>query len=106
MVLPPDVAAGSFVIDSTIRGCVDVTFTEVKNNNSLLSATSEDIGKIVKSFVDKELRKGSAMNFVQVLGNEDEEMTVKITTSGTCKFRYGIKQEARVDQIPINSTHN
>jgi hypothetical protein len=95
--------AGAFIIESTICGSVDITFTEVKNNNSLLSASSGDVAQIIKTYVDKERRKGAPMTFVQIQGEAGDDGVVKVITSGTCKFRYGIKQEARVDQKPVNS---
>jgi len=95
------VLTGEFIVNSTVRGYVDVIFTSIKDNNSIIFATSEDIGVIVKEYLEPEVRKGTPMTFVEVAGDKGSGYIVKITTKGTCKFRYGIRQEARVDQKPI-----
>ena len=95
--------SGSFEIETRIRGMVYVTFTNIKDNNSFVKATGHDIGEIVKEYLEKEKKKGRSMeNIVQV----DETNTVIVKTRGSCKFRYGVKQDVKVDQKPINSTPN
>ena len=92
--------AGEFVVRSRISGMIYVSFTAIKDNNSLVKSTGEDVATILKEYRQKEVSKGRTMDFLTLNSAEDE---VTIETRGQCKFRYGIKQEARVDQTQINS---
>ncbi len=91
--------AGNFTITTRIRGMVYVTFTNVKDNNALVKATGHDVSEIVEEYLKQEQRKGETMDFIEVRNN-----TVYITTKGSCKFRYGIRQEVQVDQRPMDHT--
>ncbi len=98
LVVKEEKRAGDFVVETTIRGTVYVTFTNVKDNNSFLKASGGDIGDIVKQHMERERRKGRDLGFVTVTDDSD----IVITTKGTCRFRYGVKQEVKVDQKPLN----
>jgi hypothetical protein len=43
------------------------------------------------------------LDFVEVKTEPEDVKTVIIQTKGKCRFRYGIKQEIKVDQKPLNS---
>lgn len=89
--------SGNFVIESRLRGSVHVTFTKLRENNSLLKPVSGDIAFIVRKYLEQKARIGDTFNFVTV---QDDD-TVLIKTKGVCKFCYGIKQEVKVDQTPL-----
>ena len=89
---------GGFTMDTTITGTVIVSFTNIRDNNSLFKLTSHDIVKILEEHVKQERRKGREMAFVDIADG-----SVKVTTRGNCTFRYGVRQEVRVDQKPLNS---
>jgi hypothetical protein len=90
--------SGEFVVTTTIKGYVKVTFTNLRDNNSFLVQASGDISFIVQKFLDKQQRLGKVYPHVIV----DDNGVVTISTKGTCKFRYGIKQEVKVDQRDIS----
>ena len=89
---------GDFCIRTYITGSVMVRFTNIKDNDSLVKAIGCSIYKIFKDYLTMERRKRSdAMQFVALADNN----TVIITTKGTCKFRFGVKQEVVVTQSKI-----
>jgi len=90
--------SGSFVVESRLRGMVYVTFLSVRDNNSQIKAVGHDLDAIVKDYLARERKIGHPLADVDVLGDG----TVVVKTKGSCKFRYGIKQHIRVDQIQIN----
>jgi len=54
----------------------------------------------MKAYLDRERRKDpNSLSFIKLEGD-----TVKITTKGKCDFRYGVKQEVKVNQSPLNRT--
>jgi hypothetical protein len=92
--------SGNFEIETRIRGPLYVRFTALRDNNSLIKSTSHDIGSIVREFLDVEKRKaGGSTPFDWVEVTKDGVVVIK--TKGSCKFRYGIKQEILVSQTPI-----
>jgi hypothetical protein len=88
---------GGFTITSELQGMVYVTFTEIRNNNSLLKATGYPISDIVTEWLTKQRSSGVDVTFARV-----EDGKVLITTRGVCKFRYGVKQEVNVRQENLN----
>ena len=89
---------GNFTIMSQVFGMVFVTFTNIRDNNSMLKATGHQISEIIKEYLDKQRRKGQPLEFVKV-----ENGKVFVTTKGKCNFRYGIKQEVKVDQTQLSA---
>ena len=85
--------SGDFIITTKVSGTVYVNFTSVRDNNSFLKATGGDIGVIMEQYLEMERRKGEALEFVTI-----DDGVVTIVTKGSCRFRYGIQQEVRVDQ--------
>ena len=88
---------GDFVVITKIKGYVFVNFTNIKDNNSLVKATGHDLAEIVKEYIQMHRRIGEALDYVEV-----QDDTVVIRTKGHCQFRFGIKQEVVVNQIPLN----
>ena len=88
---------GDFVVITKIKGYVFVNFTNIKDNNSLVKATGHDLAEIVKEYIQMQRRIGEALDYVEV-----QDDTVVIRTKGHCQFRFGIKQEVVVNQIPLN----
>ena len=89
--------SGEFVVITKIKGEIFVNFTNIKDNNALVKATSHDVAEIVKDHLQMQRRIGEAVDYVEVQGD-----TVVIRTKGRCQFRFGIKQEVVVNQIPLN----
>ena len=88
---------GDFVVITKIKGYVFVNFTNIKDNNSLVKATGHDLAEIVKEYIQMQRRIGEPLDYVEV-----QDDTVVIRTKGHCQFRFGIKQEVVVNQIPLN----
>lgn len=91
--------SGDFVVTTVVQGMVYISFTDVRDNNSILKATGHEMVNIIKWFLDRERRKGRTYEFVQT---DEENEIVTVTTKGRCKFRFGIKQEVVVHQKKIN----
>lgn len=89
--------SGEFTVTTTARGMIYVTFTNLKDNNSFLKATGHDLCEIVSEYVRREGRKGQTYEFVTTEGG-----LVTIRTKGNCNFRYGVKQEIKVNQVPLS----
>ncbi len=89
---------GEFIVVSTIKGYVYVNFTNIKDNNTLVKATGHDIASIIEEYLKMQSRIGAALDFVEI-----QKDVVVIRTKGRCNFRFGIKQEVMVNQVPLNS---
>lgn len=89
---------GDFTIISRISGTVLVRFTDIRSNNQAFRFISNSIYGILEKYADMERRKGHALDFVTF---EQESDTVIVNTKGTCRFKFGVKQEVQVDQKPI-----
>ncbi|KAK2153952.1 hypothetical protein LSH36_281g10081 [Paralvinella palmiformis] len=89
--------SGDFEVTTTIRGYVKVTFTNLRDNNSFLMQAAGDISYVVQKYLDKQERLGQTYPHVAV----SDDGVVTIVTKGSCKFRYGIKQEVKVDQAQL-----
>ncbi|ESO06470.1 hypothetical protein HELRODRAFT_184932 [Helobdella robusta] len=90
--------SGEFEIVSRMKGFIYVTYHNIKDNNSMIKATGHELGAIVKEHLDREKRKGR--DFTGIVEVEDDG-TVVTRTTGTCNFRYGVKQETIVSQKPL-----
>ena len=88
--------SGDFLVESRIQGMVYITFTNHRDNNALIKATGEEIAAIVSWYILRQRRKSLSYPYVQVDGD-----VVKISTKGSCNFRFGINQEVHVKQTPI-----
>ena len=91
--------AGDFQVTTTARGMIYVTFTNMADNNSFLKATGHELSEIVKDYVNREGRKGQGYDFVKT----DDDDVVTIKTRGRCHFRYGVKQEIKVNQVALKN---
>ena len=87
-----------FTIESRISGNVFARFTNMLDNNSSVKMTQRSIDKIVKDYLKdrSQMNKPVSEQFIKLEGT-----TVVINTAGTCRFRYGVKQDVRVDERPI-----
>lgn len=88
--------SGEFLVESKIKGEVYVEFLDKRDNNAFLKGVSDDFHEIIKEYLALPAQKVEPVEFVTVSGS-----TVIIHTKGKCNFRFGIKQEVRVDQTPI-----
>ncbi|ELU06669.1 hypothetical protein CAPTEDRAFT_96689 [Capitella teleta] len=79
---------GDFIVHTEISGTVFVKFTNTRDKNEIIMQTGHTIADIVEEFLEKQRRKGHQMEFAEVF----------VKTKGRCNFRYGIRQEIRVDQ--------
>lgn len=89
---------GRFTIKTRISGTVYASFTDVKDNNSFLKSTGNDISDIVKHYLAKERNNERELSFVEVSGD-----VITVETVGQCNFRYGVSQEVKVNKRPITA---
>ena len=85
---------GDFEVITTAYGMVYVTFTNKADNNSFVKATRHDLAAIVTWYMDNNKKH----EFVTV---DKNSKIVTIRTKGRCNFRYGVKQEIEVNEVPI-----
>jgi hypothetical protein len=91
--------SGDFIIHTQISGTVFVKFTNTRENNAVILQTGHTVADIVEEFLEKQRRKGQAMDFAEVKAEkEGAEKKLFVKTKGRCDFRYGVQQEIRVDQ--------
>jgi len=91
---------GKFEIISRIHGSVYITFNNAKDNNSLVFAISGNIFNIVKNYLEEQAAMNNPLSqFVELVSPS----AVIVRTQGACDFRFGIKQQVLVDQVPIPS---
>ena len=67
-----------------------------------VKAVGNDISDVVSRYLDRERKKGRT-SLDDILEITSERVVV-IKTRGTCKFRYGVQQQIRVDQIPLTTS--
>jgi len=73
-----------------------------------VKSVGNDIGDVVRRYVDRERKKhgggggvgGPAVDDVVEVSSDG---LVVLKTRGNCKFRYGVQQQIRVDQIPLTT---
>ena len=87
---------GSFKMVTKIKGKVRAIFSDIKDNNSFLKAVESDIDEIVKRARQEKRLEGSTVTV------DGATRTVVCTSTGSCKFKYGLKQDVEVDQKPID----
>ena len=88
--------SGEFVVMSKVRGYVAVEFRDVKGEVPT-TITVHNIAEIVKDYLQIQNRIGDPLEYVEVKDN-----IVVIRTKGVCQFRFGIRQEVVVNQVPLN----
>lgn len=88
---------GKFTLKTRIRGRARVIFYNLKDNNSLITVQEGDVDQIVKEARDRRLIEGDIM----IVDGATRSVICK--TSGNCTFKYGLKQDVEVDQMPIGS---
>ena len=87
---------GSFVICSTIRGRVSVTFCR-KDNEKHIHSVSADIVDIIQDYVDQQ--RTIKKHIDEIITVQDS--SVLMQSKGSCDFRFGIQQYVLLDQKPI-----
>ena len=88
--------SGKFSIKTSISGRVRAVFTNVKDNNSFVRAVEGDVDEIISRCMGDGKLHGDAI----VVDKATRSVVCK--TGGTCRFKYGIKQNVEVDQKPID----
>ena len=86
---------GKFVMKTHIKGRVRVIFYNLKDNNSLMTVQEGDIDQIVGLAVNGRLIEGDTV----VVDGATRSVICK--NVGKCTFKYGLKQDVEVDQVPI-----
>ena len=94
LVVQEEQYGGRFTIKSTIKGKVRVIFTNLKDNNSFITAIEGPIHQIIKEARNDGRIKGNSMIV--------DGRTVVCITKGQCLFRYGLRQDVEVDQLPLD----
>ncbi|XP_062574747.1 uncharacterized protein LOC134236590 [Saccostrea cucullata] len=75
-----------------IRGIVIVSLTNLKDNNSFIQSFEGDFSQIMKD----EQKKGTT-------GFTIEERTVHWVVEGNCSFRFGVEQQIKLKEEPLNN---
>ncbi len=88
--------SGEFTVVSRIRGYVAVEFRDVKGEVPT-TITVHNVADIVTEYLTMQTRKKTPLEFVEV-----KDGVVVISTRGVCQFRFGIRQEVVVNQVPLN----
>ena len=70
-----------------------------------VKSVGNDIGDVVRRYVDRERKKhgGGGGPAVDDVVEVSSDGLVVLKTRGSCKFRYGVQQQIRVDQIPLTT---
>lgn len=97
--------SGAFEIESRISGTVNVTFTNIKENNAFVKVIGHDIVDIVKKHIEDAGKEDRHFPFVKLI-EEGADRVVIVTTNGSCDFRYGVSQEVKVNQRPITASES
>ena len=93
MVISEAEYVGKYVVKTTMKGVVRVMFTNKKDNNSLIRNSEGDVFEIVRrSLLDK-----------SVIQLDDSNRCVICTTTGSCTFKYGLRQDVEVSEEKITN---
>ena len=71
-----------------------------------VKSVGNDIGDVVRRYVDRERKKhggGGGGPAVDDVVEVSSDGLVVLKTRGNSKFRYGVQQQIRVDQIPLTT---
>jgi len=69
-----------------------------------VKAVGNDIGDVVRRYMDRERKKSGGRSALDDVVELSSDGVVVIKTRGSCKFRYGVQQQIRVDQIPLTTS--
>jgi len=76
-----------------------------------VKSVANDIADVIKTYLGRERKKGGGRSplddIVDVTSGDvtsGGDHVVVIKTRGACKFRYGVQQQIRVDQIPLTTS--
>jgi len=70
-----------------------------------VKAVGNDIGDVIRRYLERERKKsGGGRPALEDIVEVGADQVVLIKTRGSCKFRYGVQQQIRVDQIPLNTS--
>ncbi len=87
---------GDFIITSKIEGFVSVEFRDVKGVVPS-TYTVHNIADIVEEHLEMKKRINKPITYVTI-----KDGVVVIQTQGKCDFRFGVRQEVVVNQVPLN----
>ena len=69
-----------------------------------VKAVGNDISDVVKRYLERERKKGGGRTALDDVAEVTSDRVVVFKTRGSCKFRYGVQQQIRVDQIPLTTS--
>ena len=69
-----------------------------------VKAVGNDISDVVRRYVERERKKAGGRAVLDDVIEVTPDRAVVIRTRGNCKFRYGVQQQIRVDQIPLTTS--
>jgi len=58
----------------------------------------------MRRYLERERKKGGGRTALDEIVELGSDSVVLIKTRGSCKFRYGVQQQIRVDQIPLTTS--
>jgi len=87
----------SWLVDVTWQGDDVERFVQVKS-------VGNDIGDVIGRYLERARKKGGGRSALDDIVEIMADRVVIIKTRGTCKFRYGVQQQIRVDQIPLTTS--
>jgi len=90
LVILEDNKLRKFSIENQLTGKIVVTLTNLKENNSLVTVIDGNIADIIRGLPN-----------YMALGFRTENQVVSYTTSGSCRFKYGIEQRVTIKEKSI-----
>ena len=69
-----------------------------------VKAVGNDICDVVERYMKRERKKGGGRTSLDDIVELTSDHVVVVKTRGSCKFRYGVQQQIRVDQIPLTTS--
>jgi len=69
-----------------------------------VKAVGNDICDVIRRYLERERKKGGGRTALDEIVELGSDGVVLIRTRGSCKFRYGVQQQIRVDQIPLTTS--
>jgi len=92
---------GIFQIRTRIGVTARIVYTNRKDNNSFIKSLDAPIVEVVRSYIEKKRSEKTWQPEAIKIDNN----RVVCTTTGKCKFKYGVKQVVEVDQKPIDGMY-
>jgi len=68
-----------------------------------VKAVGNDICDVIRRYLERERKKGGGRTTLDDIVEVGSDGVLVIKTRGNCKFRYGVQQQIRVDQIPLTT---